>query len=182
MAKKKEKKWYEILASKHFNNITIGESVAYGDKDIIGRVVNVNLGSLTRDMKLQNIKLKFRVNEVKENKAYTEVKGYGLAGSYIKRVVRVGRSRVDDSFLVSTKDGVKLRLKPLILTKHKAQRKVLTELRKLVNKDFVDYIKKETYDKFVSDLMSKKLQRDLRNKLSKIYPVSIVEVRMMQRI
>lgn len=182
MAKKKEKKWYEILASKHFNNLSIGESVGYEDKDIIGRVISVQLGSLTRDMKLQNIRVKFRVNEVKENKAYTEVKGYGLATSYIKRVVRVGRSRVDDSFLVTTKDDIKLRLKPLVLTKHKAQRKVLTALRALVKKDFTEYIKKETYDKFISDLISKKLQKDLRTKLNKIYPVSIVEVRMMQRV
>jgi len=182
MAKKKEKKWYEILSSKHFNNIIIGETVAYEDKNLLGRIIHSNLGNLTRDMKLQNVRLNFRISEVKEGKAYTEIKGYELATSYVKRIVRVGRSRIDDSFLVITKDDIKLRLKPLILTKYKTQKSILKELRSLVKKDFMEYIKKESYDKFVTELISKKLQRDLRNKLSKIYPVSLVEIRVMKRI
>tara|TARA_Y100000034_G_scaffold135855_1_gene209463 strand:+ start:1399 stop:1950 length:552 start_codon:yes stop_codon:yes gene_type:complete len=179
--KKRKKQWYEILASKHFHNIVIGECVAYEDKNLIGKVINTNLGNLTRDMKLQNVRLKFRVNEVKEGKAHTEVKGYGLATSYVKRIVRVGRSRIDDSFLITTKDNIKIRLKPLILTKHKTQKNVLKGMRGLVKNDFIEYVKKETYTQFVSDLISKKLQRDLRRKLSKIYPVSVVEVRVMTR-
>lgn len=180
--KKKIKKWYEILSSNNFNNVVIGESFAYEDKNVIGRFVNVNLGNLIRDPKLQNVRVKFRVNQVKDDKAYTEIKGYELASSYIKRIVRVGRSRIDDSFLVNTKDDVKIRLKPLVLTRYKAQRKVLRDIRKLVNKSFVEYIQKESYDKLVTDLISKKLQRDLKHKLNKIYPVSLVEVRIMKRI
>ena len=182
MAEKKKKKWYEVLASKHFHNVIIGECVAYEDKNLIGKVVNTNLGNLTRDVKLQNVRLKFSVSDVKEGKANTEIKGYELATSYVKRIVRVGRSRIDDSFLVTTKDNVNIRLKPLVLTKYKTQRNILKSMRKLVKNDFVEYIKKETYDKFISDLISKKLQRDLRHKLSKIYPVSVVEVRVMKRL
>ena len=182
MAKKKEKKWYEILASKQFNNITIGETVAYEDKNLIGRVVKANVGGLIRDPKLQNIRLSFKVNEIKENKAHTEIHGYSLVSSYIKRIVRAGRSKVDDSFLVKTKDDIKIRLKPLVLTRYKTQRSVLRALRKLVEKDFKEYIQKESYDKFVSDLVSKKLQRDLKRKLCKIYPVGMVEVRIMKRV
>ena len=129
MAEKKgKKKWYEILASKHFHNFAIGECVAYEDKNLFGKVVNVNLGNLTRDAKLQNVRIKFKINEIKDGKAYTEVKGYELATSYIKRIVRVGRSRIDDSFLVSTKDNVKLRLKPLVLTKYKTQKNILRNM------------------------------------------------------
>ena len=148
----------------------------------VGKVVNVNLGNLTRDAKLQNVRIKFKINEIKDGKAYTEVKGYELATSYIKRIVRVGRSRIDDSFLVSTKDNVKLRLKPLVLTKYKTQKNILRDMRELVKKDFIDYIQKDDYDKFISDLISKKLQRDLRGKLNKIYPVSLVEIRVMNRV
>jgi len=183
MAKKKgSKKWYEVLASKNFNNIVIGECIAYEDKDLIGKIININLGNLVRDVKLQNVKVKFKVKEIKEGKAYSEVEGYELANSYIKRIVRAGRSRVDDSFLVNTKDSIKLRLKPLILTKYKSQRGVLKEIRNLVKKDFEDCIKNENYEKIISDIISKKLQRDMKGKLNKIYPVNLVEVRVMKRI
>ena len=182
MAKKREKKWYEVLASKQFNNVPVGETVAYEDKNLLGRVITSNVGSLIRDPKLQNVRLSFKVNEVKENKAYTEIYGYSLAGSYVKRIIRVGRSRVDDSFLVETKDKVKIRLKPLVLTKYKTNRSILTALRALVKKDFIEYINKESYDKFVSDLVGKKLQRDLKLKLNKIYPIGVVEIRIMKRV
>ena len=180
--KKGKKKWYEVLASKHFNNIPVGESVAYEDKGLIGRVMKVNLGTLTRDAKLQNVRIKFKINEIKDEKAYTEVKGYELSGSYVKRIMRAVISKIDDSFIITTKEGIKLKLKPLVLTKHKAQKNVLKGLRGLIRKEINDYIKNEVYDKFISDLISKKIQRDIRNKLSKIYPVGVVEIRMMERI
>ena|SRR3989344_2564472 len=179
--KKGKKEWYEILSGSVFNNLVIGESVAYDSKELIGRVINANLGNITKDVKLQNLKMKFRVNEVKEKKAYTEVKGYELVSNYVKRVIRAGRSRVDDSFTVSTKDNIKVRIKPLILTKYKAQKNVLKELRNTIRKDFVEYVQRETYEKFVFDLVSKKLQRDVRAKLNKVYPVSVVEIRLMER-
>ena len=180
--KKGKKQWYEILATKNFGNVIIGETVAYEHKNLIGRVVDINLGNLTRDVKLQNIKLKFRIINVSDGKANTEIKGYELVSSYIKRIIKVGRSRVDDSFDVVTLDKVKIKIKPLILTKYKAQKNVLKNLRNLVKNEFVDYIQKENYEKFVSDLVSKKLQRDVRSKLNKIYPVSVVEIRLMDRI
>ena len=154
------------------------------DEKIVNLLAKIweELQKLNVKMEKQNIRIKFEVEDVKEGKAYTGVKGYGLASSYIKRMVRAGRSRVDDSFLVITKDNVKLRMKPLVLTRYKAQKNVLKELRNIVKKDFTDYIKKEDYNKFVSDLVSKKLQRDLRRKLTKVYPVSLVEVRLMNRV
>ena len=33
-----KKKWYEILASNNFGNAIIGESLAYEDKSLIGRI------------------------------------------------------------------------------------------------------------------------------------------------
>lgn len=179
---KEKKKWYEILSSKHFNNQVIGETLANEDKNIIGRIIDINLGSLTKDPKLQNIKIKFKITEVKENKAYTEFKGYELVSNYLKRIIRGGRSRIDDSFLINTNDNVKMRIKPLILTKYKTQRGVLTGLRELIKKEFQEYAKKENFDKLISDAVSKRIHRELREKLNKIYPISILEIRIMEVI
>src|SRR3989338_1252856 len=179
---KGKKKWYEILATNHFNNQPIGETVANDDKSLIGRIIEANLGSLTRDAKLQNIKIKFKINEVKDGKAYTEIKGCELVNNYIKRITRSGRSKIDDSFLFITKDDVKIRIKPMILTKFKSQRSALKGIKDFARKEFSEYIKKETYDKIVTDLVNKSFQRELSGKLNKIYPISLFEIRVMQRI
>ena len=183
MAEKKgKKKWYEVLARRPFTDQIIGETPAYEDKALIGRIISSNLGNLTRDPKLQNIKINFRINEIKEDKAYADVKGYELSGSYLKRIIKVGKNRIDDSFLVNTKDNVKVKIKPLILTKYKTQKKILGSIRNLIRKEFSEYVGRDDYDKLVSDLIGKKIQREIREKINKIYPVGIVEIRIMDRI
>ena len=179
---KNKKKWYEVFSTSHFGNQVIGETVANDDKALIGRIVNANLGNITKDAKLQNIKIRFRINEVKDGKANTEIKGYDLATNYIKRIIRGGRSKIEDSFLLTTKDNIKVRIKPLILTKYKSKNNILGEIRRVVRSDFEDYIKRETYDKLVSDLVSKTLQRELRGKINKIYPIGLFEIRIMEKI
>ena len=179
---KNKKKWYEVFATHHFNSQQIGDTLANDDKSLIGRIIEFNLGSLTRDAKLQNINIKFRINEIKDGKAYTEVKGCELVNNYIKRIIRGGKSKIDDSFLFNTKDGIKIKIKPMILTKFKAQRNVLTGIKDLVKKEFSEYVQRENYDKLVTDLINKSLQRELRGKLNKIYPISLFEIRIMQRI
>ena len=179
---KNKKKWYEVLSTKHFGDQVIGETLANEDKAVMGRLVEAGLGSLTKDIKLQNIKIKFKVNEIIDGKANTEIKGYELTTNYIKRIVRSGRSKIEDSFLLTTKDNVKVRVKPLILTKYKSQNNVLSEIRRFVQSEFNDYMQRETYDKFVSDLISKTIQRELRSKMNKIYPISLFEIRIMNKI
>src|SRR3990167_3625769 len=173
MAAKKEKKlWYEILSSKEFNESPIGETSTYDINSLKGRVVNVNLGMLTRDPRSQNIQIGFEVNEIKENKCHTRIKNCSLVSSYIKRIVKIGRS----------KDKVRLKIKPLVLTRYKVQNKVLTELRRMIRGEVLDYLKKEDADKFISELIYKKIQKELKGKLSKVYPIGTFEFRIVQRL
>jgi len=182
-AKKKAKKiWYEIFSSKEFNQYPIGETSAYGPDGLKGRIVKSSLGILMRDPRSQNTQIGFEINDIKENKAYTRIKSYSLISSYIKRIVKVGKSKADDSFMAESKDKVKFKIKPIILTRYKVQNKVLTEIRKMVRGEIISYLKKENADKFVSELIYKRIQKDLKGKLSKIYPVGIFEFRIVKRL
>ena len=163
---KGKKEWYTILSSKEFNEVPIGETSAYDPKDLIKRVVKASLGLLTRDARSQNIQVGLEIMDVKEKKASTRLKSYLLSSSYVKRVVKVGKSKADDSFIVESKDNVKFKVKPLVLTRYKVQNKILTELRKSVRAEISEYLGKETADKFISELIVKKIQRNLKNKLS----------------
>ena len=180
--KTKKKKWYNVLATKYFNNSVIGETTCKDKESLIGRVVSYNLGLLTRDVKLQNVKVGFKINKVEDNNALTEIIKYELINSYIKRVVRVGRSKLDESFVVESKDKIRLRIKVLVLTKNIVQRGVLKHMRKKIKDYFSNLVSKEEYENFIIDLISHKAQVDLRKELNKIYPIAVCEVRMMIRI
>ena len=120
--------------------------------------------------------------DVKEKKASTRLKSYLLSSSYVKRVVKVGKSKADDSFIGESKDKVRLKIKPVILTRYKVQNKVLTEIRKMIRVEVLEYLKREDVNKFISDLIYKKIQKELKGKLSKIYPISVFEFRIVQRL
>src|SRR3989338_9986981 len=119
MAKVKvaKKEWYQILAPKLFNGAVIGETLVYNPQDMLGKNVSENLMNLTNDIKRQNTKVNFEVVNVENNKAITEIIGYMIIPSSIKRLVRKNVEKMDMSFTCSTKDNKNLRIKPLIIAR-----------------------------------------------------------------
>ena len=57
----KKKIWVQLVAPQSFNSQLIGEIPTTETKKLIGRVVTVNLMSLTGDMKKQNTNIKFLI-------------------------------------------------------------------------------------------------------------------------
>src|SRR3989344_7629474 len=118
---KKKKKWLGIFAGPEFNNAEVGETLANEGAKIIGRTLEVNLANITQDPKSQNIKVKFRIKEVKGNEAHSEFISYKMLSTYVKRVIRPAKEKMDDSFQYMTKDNIKVVIKTLILTKAKTK-------------------------------------------------------------
>jgi len=177
--KLKKKKWYQILAPKEFNEVIIGETPSLDPRLLIDRIVTVNLMDLTRDIKKQNINMRFKVTGLKENKALTEVIGYQTINTFIKRIIRRGRDNLHDSFVCKTSDEKNVRLKPLIITVNKTKGVVINSLIKALKVNLTEYVKKITYKELVNDLVSHKLQSSLKNSLKKIYPLRSLEIKEM---
>ncbi len=180
--KQKKKVWYEIIAPREFNSLSIGETMSFNPDSLIGRKINLNLMSLTRNIKKQNMRVKFEIKQVKDGKALTELVSYNLIPAYVKRVVRTGRSKVGDSMQYSTKDGVKVKVKPLVLTKNIVTRSIVKSLRKESRKFLKEFTEKQDYDGFVSSVLSYGIQRNLRDYLKKICPIAICEIRVFEKI
>ena len=53
--KKKRKMWVTILAPPMFNNVEVGESYCSGPETLIGKVVKVNMMTLTQDPRKQGM-------------------------------------------------------------------------------------------------------------------------------
>ena len=111
MAKTQEikKYWTSVLATPEFNNAEIGE-VTYSDiKTLQGRVLKTNLYLLINDSRKQNSEISFKITSSDGKISKTEIYGYKILNAYIKKVMRNGRDKVDDSFICETKDKIKIK-------------------------------------------------------------------------
>jgi len=179
--KVKKRKWHEIL-SKDFNNIILGEIITKDPNSVLGRVLKVNLGNLIRDIKLQNVTVSFKIVGLDGEKFQTEIYGYSLSSSYTKRIVKTKKTKIDDSFICESKDKIKVRIKPLIVTRNNINRSLATLIRKESIKLIKDYLSKNDYYAFFRSLIDKKFGAEFKKTLNKIYPLSIFEIRIMKRL
>jgi ribosomal protein S3AE len=136
--------------------------------------------NLTKSSKKQSMNLKFRVIEVHEGKGMTKPTDFLLQAASIKRLVRAGRDRVDDSFLIKTKDDQYAKVKPLLITKSHQPASVQTRLRLQAVQFVRKYVQVLTYDAFMKDLVEGKMQKELRERLGKITPLRNVEIRAVE--
>ncbi|MBI2670407.1 hypothetical protein HYX18_00275 [Candidatus Woesearchaeota archaeon] len=180
--KKKKKRWISIYGTKNFKDIQLGESYVADPSRLMNKNLEINLMELTNDVKKQNIKVRFIINNISENKATADFIGHELVSSLVKRVVKRAKSKIDDSFIVETKDNIKIRVKPLVLTKTKAAHSVLTRLRSKIRETLIVNFKKYTYDELVQQLLNQEVHKLLKEQLKKIYPVSVVELRYLRKL
>ncbi len=135
--------------------------------------------NLTRDIKKQNTNIRFKIIGLIENKAQTEVIGYQIIPAFIKRIIRRGRNNLHDSFVCETSDGKRVRVKTLVITIHKTKGAVTNSLNNSMKVNLKDYVKKISYKELIRELISYKLQINLKNSLKSIYPLRNCEIKEM---
>ena len=177
VAKLKKKQWYPIIAPKQFDSVVLGESLAYEPQQMLGKTLSHSLMNLINDTKRQNISIHFKIVEVEGNNAKTSIVGYEIAHSSVKRFVRRASEKMDMSFNCETADNVFLRVKPLVITRSDVKGSIAAKMRNSIIAYLVRTIKKMTYEVFLGELISHKLQSEMRGFLSKIYPVKVCEIR-----
>ncbi|MBI2651752.1 hypothetical protein HYX01_04735 [Candidatus Woesearchaeota archaeon] len=176
------KQWHQIFAPKIFNNVALGETYVYEPQQMIGKTLRKNLMELTNDTKKQNMNVNFKVINVQNDKALSEVVGCEITASSVKRMVRRNIEKISMSFLCKTSDNKHLIVKPLFITKSATKGSVAAKIRKTAQEFAVKYVEAITYDNFVNDLITHKLQNSLRGTLNSIYPLRLCEIRSMQLV
>ena len=179
ITKLKKKQWYPIIAPKQFDNIVIGETLVYEPSQMVGKTLSHSLMNLINDNKRQNVNIHFKVVEIDDNKAKTNVMGYEIVPSTVKRFVRRDSLKMDISFTCETADNVLLRIKPLIVTKSDVKGSVAAKLRNSAISFLIKTIKKMGYDEIINDLITRKLQNSMKENLNKIYPLKTCEIRYL---
>lgn len=177
--KAKKKRWYQIVGPRLFKEAVLGETYVDDLGSMLGKTLKINLMGLTNDMKQQNVNIKFQISEIRGDKACTNVIGYEVIPATIRRLIRRGKKRMDISFACETSDKVKIRIKPLLITKKTMKSSVNSALRKSITEYLTQNIKKMNYENLVSNLVAHRLQLSLRDHIKKIYPLRICEIREM---
>ena len=181
LTKKKKKKWYTLVATPEFREAEMGRTLCDDEEKLMGRVVKPSLMDLNNDIRGQHTRIKFKVKEIKGEKAFTELLGYKVNANNLKRLVKKTKKRVDDSFLTEDSKKTKLTVKTVLLTRGDAPKSVLTALRKR-NRELVNAIfKKSVFEKLIGLIMTKKIQNEIKAELKKIYPLSVVDIRFLEK-
>jgi len=175
-----KKHWVPVLAPSLFKNEELGQSYVLETDSLKGRGISVNLMNLTTDMKKTNVNVSFRIVDIKEGKALTRVTSIEMQSGTVKRLVRRGRSKVDDSFTVKLKGGQVARIKPLLVTKAVVNNTTGALIRHRVREVLAELAAEHTFETLVQDIVSMKLQRHLKTAINAIYPLRSVDIRVFE--
>jgi small subunit ribosomal protein S3Ae len=173
----KAKEWYKIQAPMMFNQALLGETPSSDASTLIGRTAEVTVHDLTGDFSKMHVKLKFRVTDVRGFEAHTIFVSQDLTSDYIRRLTRRKKTKTDHVIDVITKDGYKIRIKPMSITDKRIQASQETAVRTLMTNDLQSLAKEMTISDLVKHIISGELAKRLSTVSKVIVPIKRVEIR-----
>lgn len=173
----KAKVWYNIRAPPMYNGAVIAETLADEGDKLMGRVAEATLQDLTGDFSKMHVKMLFKVQAVRGNECATKFAGHELTSDYIRRLTRRKHSKIDAVVDVVTKDGFRMRVKPMAVTDRRAQSSQEQEIRRLAIEKIQGAASEMDHAQFIKIVVSGDLGQTIYNEARKIYPLKRVEIR-----
>ena len=149
---------------------------------MMDRHLTVNLANLTGDMRQQGTSIKFNISEVNDGVGIASVVGYESSYSHLKRFVRKGVERLDDSVRCVTSDGAVVQIKPFAVTKTNTSKQKLRDIRSIIRKEMISQVRKQKYDSLIRSIIANKLQSILKTSAKKVFPLRIFVIKKMELI
>jgi len=177
-----KKKWVQIYAPSSLHDVFLGETYVGDFNDAVGKDITVSLMTLTGEPQKQNIMISFRMTGVRNNTIVTETIGYKMIPSAVRKTMRRGKEKIEDSFNLSTQDNVKVLVKPLFVTKGRTSNSVLANLRRTARVQIAKTVSSSKFESLIYDLITQKFQKTLGDVLRKIYPLSTCEIKYFSAV
>ena len=174
---RKAKQWYKVVSPEMFGRVPFGETIANDPERIVGRIIETTLGDLTNNFSKQNTKLKFRVDRVAGDSAYTKFLGHEMTTDYVRSLVKRRTSRIDSIVDVTTTDGYTVRIKPSCFTAKRARANKVKCIRDLSKSVVIERSKNLGLNQLIQDVGGGKISLDIYKEAKVIYPLRRVEVR-----
>ncbi len=148
---------------------------AYEPSELEGRFLKYDL---TRMLKGKSMMLTSKV-KIENEEAVAFPKKIILMPYFLKRMIRKGTNYVEDSFVTECADA-KVIIKPFLITRRKVSRAVRKALRNKAREELINYVKDKTSEELFDEILKNQIQRPLSQKLKKIYPLSLCEIRVLE--
>ena len=177
---RKAKQWYKVISPEMFGRSPVGETIAYDPEKIVGRIIETTLGDLTNNFSKQNTKLKFRVDRVAGDSAYTKFVGHEMTTDYLRSLVKRRTSRIDSLIDIATTDGYQVRVKPSCFTVKRARANQVKSIREISKNVILEKAKGLDLNQLIQDVVNGKLSLDIYKEAKMVYPLRRVEVRKTQ--
>lgn len=171
------KNWYEVITPENFGEDKIGETPADDPAKAIGRIIETTVGDLTGDFSKNNTKVYFKIKEISGEQAKTQFIGHELTSDYVDSLVRRRTNKLDIAVDVLTKDGYKMRVKPVIFTVKRGKSSQKNSLRNKGEEVIKKRAREEKFDDFSRDLVLGELASEIYKEAKSIYPLRRVEIR-----
>ncbi len=174
-----KKRWVKLVAPTVLREAAIGETFISDPEIMIGKKMNIGLGTITGEPQKQHTHVNLIIRSFEDGIYKTDLRGYRILPAAVKKMVRRNKSRIDDSFVIMTKDKQFVRIKPIAITRNKAQCSVQTAIRKKIRLELAKLFTLKDFSTLVSEFLGRRLQAGIARSLSKIFPVGIFEIRQL---
>ncbi len=173
---KQQKRWYDVLAPEQFDREQLGETPADEPDKALGRTIETTLGDLRNDASENNTKLKFKINEVASDTAYTEFIKHELTRDYLRSLVRRGSSKIEAYITVLTTDDYRVQIQPVALTTKSADESQEKAIRRTMIDLVEESAKERTFEDLIDSIVEGRLSSAIYNESKTIYPLRRVEI------
>ncbi|MES3516155.1 MAG: 30S ribosomal protein S3ae [Natronomonas sp.] len=174
--RKSEKQWYTLIAPEQFDREELGETPAEEPQQVYGRTIETTLGDLKNDASENNTKLKFKVDDVGSDTAYTEFIKHELTRDYMRSLVRRGSSKVDGYVTVLTTDDYRVQVQPVALTTKSADRSQEKAIRQTMVEIVEEAAADRTFEQLIDSIVEGRLSSAIYGEAKTIYPLRRVEI------
>jgi small subunit ribosomal protein S3Ae len=178
----KAKNWYNLIAPTMFNKALIGETLADDPELLMGRISEVTVQDITGDFSKMHIKLAFKIQDIRGSDAHTQFVGHDLTSDYVRRLTRRKKTRTDTTLEITTKDGTKLKVKPMAIADRRIQSSKQTAIREIMRKVVLNAAEDKTIGEFIKTIISGELSKNIAVSCKPIQPMQRVEIRKSEVI
>ncbi|ATU07760.1 30S ribosomal protein S3ae [Methanohalophilus portucalensis] len=173
----KNKTWYNIETPEFIGRTVIGTTTTDESEKLVGRTIETTVGDITNDFSKQNIKLRLAIDSVTGDTANTAFIGHEITTDYLRSIVKRQTSRIDNNLEVTTKDGRKLRIKPIAFTVKRARSSQIRAIREIMAKIVLERSAELDFEHIVEEIVTGKLAANIYRNAKTIYPIRRVEIR-----
>jgi small subunit ribosomal protein S3Ae len=177
-----KKQWYEIISPKMFGEKVVGETMSVDAKSLIGRKISVSLMEISRNYSQFYIKLELQIEKVEGGKAFTKFVGHDIMRERVYRMVQRHGRRVDVVQDVTTKDGVKMRIKTVFMLISRVGTSLKNSARSCAKEYIAEISKEKKFEELMDMIIKGEMQFHIRKLCSKVYPVGNVEIRKTELV